>query len=294
VTLSATVAPYGGPVLYAFALGLVAAVNPCGFPLLPAYLVTFTSGGTAEGWARRTARGLGAGCCVTAGFLVVFGALGLAVESGVRLVFGWVPWVMVPVGLALAGAGVLAVVGRLPAVALPGPSLGGRRWPLSMAVFGVAYAVASLSCALPLFLAAVAGSFVRLGPAQGAATAVAYALGMGLFVVGASLAVAVGGGQALQRARPLGRVVPRLAGLVLALVGAYLAVYWTGRLVDPAASPGPVRVVQRLAEAIGDGVAGAPRLAGVVLGLVVASACVALAWRDRRRGAARPEAPGAT
>ena len=44
--------------------------------------------------------------------------------------------------------------------------LGSGRGALAMVGFGVTYAVASLTCALPLFLAAVAGSFGRLGVLQ--------------------------------------------------------------------------------------------------------------------------------
>lgn len=49
------------PVLYAFTLGLVAAVNPCGFPLLPAYLALFAGGEHRPDWVGRTARGMTAG-----------------------------------------------------------------------------------------------------------------------------------------------------------------------------------------------------------------------------------------
>ena len=61
-----------GPLLYAFTLGLVAAVNPCGFPLLPAYLSLFVGEDTV-GRPQRNLRALGAGASVAAGFVVVFG-----------------------------------------------------------------------------------------------------------------------------------------------------------------------------------------------------------------------------
>ena len=64
------------PLAYAFTAGLVAAVNPCGFPMLPAYLSFFigtddedVAGGT------RVPRALLSGLAVSVGFLAVFAAL---------------------------------------------------------------------------------------------------------------------------------------------------------------------------------------------------------------------------
>lgn len=279
------------PALYAFSLGLVASVNPCGFPLLPAYLALFVDEPGQAGWANRTGRGLLAGASVTAGFVAVFGVLGIVIESGVHVLLRWIPWVMIPLGVALAVMGVLTFLGRSPRLALPTVSVAGRRGLMAMVGFGVAYAVASLSCALPLFLAGVAGSFTRLGFFAGVATVVAYALGMGLFLMVASLVVAWVGGPALRRVRPLGRFVPRLAGLVLVAVGTYLAYYWTAHLLDPLAQPGPVRLAEQVQAAISSWLAGSARPVGVALGIVVVATCGALAGRARRSPVDEPVRP---
>jgi cytochrome c-type biogenesis protein len=175
------VAPAAGPVLYGFSLGLVAAVNPCGFPLLPAYLMLSAGERERLPFPVRAVRALSAGAAMTAGFVIVFGVLGIAVKVGLGSAAGWVPWIMVPVGVACLAAGGAIGAGRqlrfhLPAVALPP----GRGRTVTLVVFGVGYAVASLSCALPLFLVGVADSFARRGVALGLACGLAYALGMGL------------------------------------------------------------------------------------------------------------------
>jgi len=279
--------------LYAFTLGLVAAVNPCGFPLLPAYLALFARGGTAgPGPLSRTARGLGAGAGVCAGFVAVFGALGAAVESGARVVVDWAPWAMVPFGAAMAGFGVLVLLGRAPHLSLPVPrARSGRPGVVAMASFGVAYAVASLSCALPLFLAAVAGSFTRAGPLAGLGTFAAYALGMGLVLMVASLVVSHAGAAALRRASRLGRGLPRASGAVLAVVGAYLVLYWVSDLVRPASAPAPVRAVEAAQSAVSNWLAASPRLSGLVLGAAVVAALVVPALAHP--GPARANSPGA-
>jgi cytochrome c-type biogenesis protein len=274
-----------GPLLYAFTLGLVAAVNPCGFPLLGAYLSFFVGAGT-EDRPRRLLRGLAAGSCVTAGFLLVFGVLGALVEGGVDVVLGWVPWVMIPLGVLLGALGVAGALGHPVRFLVPTRRLGAGRGALAMAGFGVTYAVASLTCALPLFLAAVAGTFGRLGFGRGIGSFVAYALGMGLFLMVAGLVVANVGVAPLRRLSPLTRFVPRLAGGVLALVGAYLTYYWAAFEADPTSSPPPIGFVEHLQTDVSSWLSGSVRVVGAVLGLAVVLALVLAAAARRPRGPA--------
>ncbi len=279
----AVVGAASGPLLYAFTLGLVAAVNPCGFPLLPAYL-SFFVGEPGAARAQRTGRALAAGTSVTAGFVVVFGVLGFLVHAGIDVVLGWVPWVMIPLGLSMAVIGVLALAGRPVRLAPPRRRLGRGRGVLSMAGFGVTYAVASLTCALPLFLAAVAASFGRLGVLDGVGTFVAYALGMGLLLGVLGLVVANAGVAPLRRMRTLTRVVPRLAGAVLAPVGAYLVFYWASYLVDPTATPQPIGLVERVQTQLSTWLSDSPRVVGVVLACVVVAAVAVGIGIGRGRG----------
>jgi cytochrome c biogenesis protein CcdA len=271
-----------GPLLYAFTLGLVAAVNPCGFPLLPAYLSFFVGDGTDER-PRRNLRALGAGASVAAGFVVVFGLLGILVEGGIEVVLGWVGWVMIPVGVAMVALGVAAALGRSTVVLRPIRRIGTGRGVLAMAGFGVTYAVASLSCALPLFLAAVAGSFGRLGFFDGAGTFVAYALGMGLFLMVAGLVVANAGVSTLRRVRPLTLVVPRLAGAVLAVIGAYLIFYWATFLADPASTPEPIGLVEHVQTQLSSWLSQSPRLVGTVLAATVLVSITVASLASRTR-----------
>jgi cytochrome c-type biogenesis protein len=270
----------GQPLAYPFALGLVAPVNPCGFPLLPAYLAAVAGEPASSRLLERTVRALAAGAGVSSGFVLVFGVIGLAVEAGAHLVESWVPWAMVPIGGAMFVVGVLAALGRPFYPRLPLPRLRGSRRGLAMAGFGTAYAVASLTCSLPVFLAGVAGSFTRLGVLRGVENFIAYALGMALLLTVASLVVALAGTAALRRALPLARAVPRVVGVVLALVGAYLVLYWVSDLTQSA--PAPVQVVESVQSELSTWLAGSARLVGMVLGGAVVVAVVSLAIASRR------------
>ncbi len=130
-------------------------------------------------------------------------------------------------------AGVLTIAGRGPRSRLPSPRVRMDRSVAAMALYGVAYALGSLSCSLPLFLAAVGGAFAGHGVVERLASYLAYALGMGLFVTAAAIVVATFGSGALRRVRPAAGWLPALSGIVLILAGAYLAYYWAAELLTP-------------------------------------------------------------
>ena len=93
-------------------------------------------------------------------------------------------------------------------------------------LFGVAYALVSLSCTLPIFLAVVATSFATSGTGEGLYQMVNYGLGMGVVVTTVTLSAALFRGALT---RKMGVVLPYVhrasAGLLL-LAGAYI-VYWS-------------------------------------------------------------------
>ncbi len=271
--------PGTGLVLYAFSLGLVAAVNPCGLPMLPAYLALFT--GSAPGPdGVRIARSLLSGAGVSAGFVAVFGGLGLLVESGVQLVGAWLPWVMVAVALGMTAAGVGTLAGRGPSLRLPAPRVRPGRSALAMIVYGAAYAIGSLSCSLPLFLAAVGSSFTRRGAWAGLSTFLAYALGMGLFVTAAAVVTTMAGATALRRVRAASRMLPTLSGLVLTTSGAYLVYYWVSDLRDPTTGSPLTAAVGHLQAGLTAAVDADPVRSAVVLGVIVLGAFVAVVRRS--------------
>ena len=266
----------GGLTIYAFSIGLVAAVNPCGFPLLPAYLTVSGGGQDDESPAVRVLRALGSGAAMTAGFIVVFGLLGLGAEAGLGLAYGWVPWVMIPVGVAFAAYGVLILAGR--GLYLRSPTrrlLAGRRRGVALFGFGVTYAVASLACSLPLFLTSVAGLFTTRGVRAGLADGVAYALGMGLVICTVSLAGAGAKQLRLRRLRALQPGLQRVAGALLAAVGAYLVLYWVAYVATPLSQPAPVRWVEHFQTVVQGWLSTSPRLTGIVVGALVLVALIA-------------------
>ncbi|MCZ7379090.1 cytochrome c biogenesis CcdA family protein [Micromonospora sp. WMMC250] len=210
--------------LLALTAGMLGAVNPCGFALLPAYLSLLVAGASDTRGA--VGRALTAAAGLTVGYVVVFGAFGLALAP----LAGWLrprlPWLTVTLGVLLALVGCWLLAGRR----LPSPGWSARAprltrsWP-SMVLFGAAYALASLGCAIAPFLAIVVTSLQAGSTGRGLALFGAYALGMGLVVAVAALGVALLRDGLVARLRVAGALVPRLSGLMLLVAGGYVAWY---------------------------------------------------------------------
>lgn len=273
------------PLAYAFTAGLVAAVNPCGFPMLPAYLSWFIgTDDDAVAPGTRVPRALLSGLAVSLGFLAVFAALGVPINAGVSWIYRLMPWFTLVIGVALAGLGVAMLAGRSLTVALPHLDRGGRdRRFGSMVVFGVSYAIASLSCTLPVFLVVVAGTSQRTNFLSGMVAFLAYGAGMSLVLLVLSLALALARDSMVRRMRALIQYVDRIAGVLLVAVGAYLVYYGLYALdTDNTTSTG-VGVIDdwssRASAWLQDG--------GGALGAVFAALVLAgLAWAVLRRRAA--------
>jgi cytochrome c biogenesis protein CcdA len=213
----------------AFSAGLLASVNPCGFALLPA-MVSLYLGQGEEDYAARSAwqrarEGLALGALVTAGFLLVFVLAGVLVSLGAGSIARLFPWATVLIGGALVVLGLWLYLGGSLSVRVP--HLQAARVtgsPRAMVVYGVAYALASLGCTLPIFLIAV-GAALTAGPVGSLALFVAYSLGMGLVLTAVALGAALFRGvvsTALRRVLPY---VQQISALLLVVAGAY--VLWT-------------------------------------------------------------------
>ena len=209
----------------AFVAGMVAAFNPCGFAMLPAYLTLVID---PQGGSQLTAvgRALAATAAMALGFLAVFGSFGLLTVSVASTVQQYLPYVTLLIGVTLVGLGIWFLSGREFRV----PNLAGGRWAPtarlgSMFGYGVGYAIASLSCTIGPFLA-VTGSSLRSGsPAQGVLVYLAYVAGIALVVGVLAVAVALASSAMIDRMRTVLPYISRISGVILIVVGLYVAYY---------------------------------------------------------------------
>lgn len=164
---------------------------------------------------------------MTLGFIILFGVAGAFISIGARFLISWMPWVGLLIGVALVLLGLRLLLGRwvgLPLLDRVNIRPRGGLW--GMFLFGIAYALASLSCTLPLFFVAVGSAFITEGVLSGLLQFVAYGVGMGMVITALTLSAALFKGAL---AIFLKRVIPyieRLSAALLVGAGIYIVYYW--------------------------------------------------------------------
>ena len=214
----------------AFGAGLVAALNPCGFALLPGYLALVVRGTSPRGPLNALARALVATMVMTAGFVAVFGTFGLLTVAAANTVQRYLPYVTLLIGIILILLGVRLLAGRRLGLMLPDAVAGRAGWAPtarlgSMAGYGVGYALASLTCTVGPFLAVTGATLESNTALHRVAVFGAYAGGFALVVGVLAVATALAGTVVLDRLRRVVPYISRISGALLIAVGAYVAYY---------------------------------------------------------------------
>ena len=222
---------------YAFGAGMVSAVNPCGFAMLPAYLSLYLGAGEEsfkkQSWLYRLGKAIGITCVVMAGFGFLFGTIGIAVSAGGAVLLPIMPWVSVLIGIGLILVGIWMLLGKHFSVAIL-MKLGNRIGdPRTISVrgfflFGLAFGATSLGCTLPIFLVVVGSSLSSGAFAEGMIQFLWYILGTGTVFLLLTIGVAFIKGAVmvsfLRRS-----VVPHvhfISALILIIAGVYISYYW--------------------------------------------------------------------
>jgi cytochrome c-type biogenesis protein len=278
------------PITLALAAGGLSTVNPCGFAMLPAYL-SFYVGADEDQLptaTSRTAQGLVTGLLVAAGFLLVFGIVGLPITYGATQIVRAIPWAGIALGLILLGVGVATLVGRKISMTITNPMRPGQaRQPKAMFVFGVGYGIASLGCTLPVFLAVVGASLATQGPSSALAVLAAYGLGMAIMLILFSTGAALVRDGLVRTVRRMLPYMHRITGTMLTVAGLYLTYYWARVKFGSAATLGDDPIVGF----VGDFTAAIERYAAsnggpimLIAGLGVATILVVVAWKRFNKG----------
>ncbi|MDX2382110.1 MAG: cytochrome c biogenesis CcdA family protein [Acidimicrobiia bacterium] len=275
------------PIGLAFTAGLVATVNPCGFAMLPAYLSYFmgldgadadagADGDDADGpsGVLGVGQALKVGAIVSAGFLFVFGTTGLLINAGVRSIIDWIPYVALGVGVLMVVLGIALLLGlKLEIGFLKAGRGASARDNKSVFTFGVSYALASLSCTLPVFLSVVVGSLASASFVAGFATYIAYGIGMSFVLISLTLAVAMAKHGLVRRLRSILPYVQRISAGFLIVAGAYITWFWYDDLSSDAGEQGAAAgVVERWSATLTNWIGANSGRVGLVLGGIVAIA----------------------
>lgn len=220
------------PIGYAFAAGMVASVNPCGFFMLPSF-VSYQLGAdegvlARQGMIARLARGLLLGAIATLGFVLIFAAIGAVIGFGGTWLVTVFPYAGLSIGVAMIGLGAwmlvtkrsIGIMAASRVTAAPGRGL------RNVFLFGIGYAAGSLSCTLPIFLVVVGTTLATGGLAASFMNFIGYALGMGTILVAVTLGTVLFRGGVAKALRGAFPYIHRTSALFLVGAGAYLIWYW--------------------------------------------------------------------
>lgn len=220
------------PLGYAYAAGMVAAVNPCGILLMPSLVAYYLGSDRSANlpWWARTGKAFLLGGMATGGFVALFAGVGAVFVAGGRALAGYFPVAGLAVGVTLALLGTwMMVTGGSLGVASASRAMGAARIGAdlrSLFVFGVAYGVASLACTLPVFLVVVGTALAAAGPLEALGQFLGYALGMGMMLTAVTVAAAFFRDAAARWLRGIVPYVHRVAASLLLGAGIFIVYYW--------------------------------------------------------------------
>ncbi|WP_018133552.1 cytochrome c biogenesis CcdA family protein [Effusibacillus pohliae] len=206
-----------------FSAGAAAAFNPCGVALLPAF-VAYLMGGQEARWSK----GVQAGVMMTLGFLSVFLPLGLLTAAFKGIFAQYLSVVIVLVGFFLVLAGFAMFSGRKLLNIKSFQVKKGRNRAKSFYLYGIAYAITSLGCTLPIFSLLVVSALTAGGLFDGMVKFLAYGIGMGIVVTLISVAAVVSRQLVQSFIHNVTPVLNKLSAVLLIASGIYLMMkYWT-------------------------------------------------------------------
>ena len=225
----------GASALFALAAGMASAVNPCGFAMLPAYLGMYLGDAGDPEKAVRPVQQIGravlVGLTVTAGFVVLFGIVGLIIGLGARFIGDLLQWLglFIGIGLALVGAWMVGGGKLYTGVAARAASHMGNPAQVSMKgyfILGISYGTASLSCTLPIFLAVVGISVAGRGASSVLSDFLLFALGMGMVIMALTLGMAFFKTAMVGALRKILPYVQLIGAWLMVIAGTYIVFYW--------------------------------------------------------------------
>ena len=224
-----------GNFAYSFILGVMAAVNPCGFVLLPTYLVYYL--GTElnredENKTTTLRRGLSVGMAVSSGFVGLFLIVGIISRAFTTVISENAKYAALIIGIALVAMGIAMLFGWKLPIAQPDVSMQRKRTTWNMFLFGIVYAIASIGCTIGLLISVILGSINRHGFVSGVISIVLYGLGMGLLVTSLTVALAFARVGLVSTIKKSFKWFDKVSAVFVVLTGLYLSWYWLGAITD--------------------------------------------------------------
>jgi cytochrome c-type biogenesis protein len=241
-----------------FTLAAVAGVttffSPCAFPMFPGYMSLFlglntkesaspsSPGGTYKVAARRAAF---AGSVTALGMIVVFLVIGVALIFAASLIGGYIPDLLIVVGVVLVALGLLLLTnlqywrivtplqnlwyrvgGKRPEVALAdATATSGKGFYLKLFSYGMGYAAAAAGCVAPVIFSAILAG-LALGLVGGIINILIYSLTAALLMIVVTVMLGMAGRKYVNQLKAFTPVIKKISSVVLIVVGIYLIYFF--------------------------------------------------------------------
>ena len=223
------------PLSFSFVSGMLATVNPCGFVMLPVYISMFLSSkdrkGNQSNFVIKFLNVFQISISLGLGFLIIFGSVGLAITGGLLFIQPILSWLSILIGFFLVGLGIYTFSGK--SLYLSFPQKLSYKINISQDskfkkffLYGLSYGVASISCTLPLFIALISNAINSGGLTNGIKQFISYSLGLTSVILIINLLASFIKNFSLLKKTYLTRFYQYPAGILIALVGMYLIIYW--------------------------------------------------------------------
>ena len=220
--------------IFALSAGMVAAFNPCGAAMFPAYVgFQLRSSHESQSMSRLFMKGVLLGGSVTGGFVCVFGLTGVVFSLGGQLLGNALPFIGLTIGLLIVLMGIGLILTRRSAEIpiLTSLAISSSNRHIDTFYFGIAYALASLSCALPIFLAAI-GLVVGTGLSMESSPDIIlgtliYSVGMGTVMTLVTLAALFFEESVSTLINKFVPYVGLLGQVAMIVAGIFIIYYWT-------------------------------------------------------------------
>ena len=171
---------------YSFIAGVLAAINPCGIVMLPAYLSLYVYSNSEDNditTSKKIRNSLNIILFVGVGFVALFSLSAVIVSLSSELIGGLIPFLSILLSMVILYFGIGELKGEQifsSKISSLSSKIGNPKNtnPIGFILFGVSYGLASLGCALPIFISVVTKSINAQSNQKIFLDFISYSLGM--------------------------------------------------------------------------------------------------------------------
>jgi cytochrome c biogenesis protein CcdA len=208
-----------------FAAGVFATFNPCGFAMLPAYMtMLISSQRESESLPKLVGKALQFAALMTLGIVTIFALFAVVIFPISTSIQAYLPIATITIGVLLIAVGVATLSGRSPYLKkLWSPNTAPSTRLKSLYLYGVTFALGSISCTIGPLLAATSKA-LELTFLESLRIYLIYATGISVTIAILAL-IALFSQKTLSKIRNSMKIIEIASSAFLVLVGLYLIIF---------------------------------------------------------------------